>query len=213
MAAAESEIAAKLIERLLADPAFRDRFRRSPAAACREAGLESLAEEMQIGAGKAMHTLDIRESRSSVAGVMMAAAMEGMGIYEFSQHVVPHIEDLSGAVGDVLSRVNLPALPGAGALSGGPQASAAAVTAPPGADEAAIADAGGNGAAQAPPPQAPPEPAKEAPPSPEEAATKPDNEPSAGTKGSDPSGDKEPGGTKGLPARLTSPPPRKEVRE
>ena len=75
----------KLIERLLADPAFRDRFRRNPARACREAGLESLAEEMQLGAGKAMHTLDIRESRSSLAGVMMAAAMEGMGIYEFSQ--------------------------------------------------------------------------------------------------------------------------------
>ena len=96
MAATESDIAAKLIERLLADPAFRDRFRRNPALACREAGLESLAEEMQLGAGKAMHTLDIRESRSSLAGVMMAAAMEGMGVYEFSQHVVPHLEDVSG---------------------------------------------------------------------------------------------------------------------
>ena len=124
MAATESEIAAKLIERLLADPAFRDRFRRNPPAACREAGLESLAEEMRLGAGKAMHTLDIRESRSSLAGVMMAAAMEGMGIYEFSKHVVPHIEDLSGSLGDVLSRVNLPALPGAGALAGGPEPSA-----------------------------------------------------------------------------------------
>ena len=45
---------------------------------------------MRLGAGKAMHTLDIRESRSSLAGVMMAAAMEGMGVYEFSKHVVPH---------------------------------------------------------------------------------------------------------------------------
>ncbi|MGI8781733.1 MAG: NHLP-related RiPP peptide, partial [Solirubrobacteraceae bacterium] len=131
MAAAESEIAAKLIERLLADPAFRDRFRRNPATACREAGLESLAEEMQLGAGKAMHTLDIRESRSSLAGVMMAAAMEGMGVYEFSKHVVPQLEDVSGPLGDVLSRVNLPALPGAGSLSGGPKASTAAVVPPP----------------------------------------------------------------------------------
>ena len=49
---------------------------------------------MQLGAGKAMHTLDLRESRSSLAGVMMAAAMEGMGFYEFSKHVVPHIDDL-----------------------------------------------------------------------------------------------------------------------
>ncbi len=118
MAATETDIAAKLIERLLADPAFRDRFRRNPALACREAGLESLAEEMQLGAGKAMQTLDIRESRSSLAGVMMAAAMEGMGIYEFSKHVVPHIEDLSGSLGDVLSRVNQPALPGGGLLAG-----------------------------------------------------------------------------------------------
>ena len=73
---------------------------------------------MRLGAGKAMHTLDMRESRSSLAGVMMAAAMEGMGVYEFSQHVVPHLEDLSGAVGDVLSRVNLPALPGGGRARG-----------------------------------------------------------------------------------------------
>ena len=76
MAAAESEIAAKLIERLLGDPAFRDRFRRDPVRACREAGLESLAAEMSLGGGKAMHTLDLRESRSSLAGVMMAAAMD-----------------------------------------------------------------------------------------------------------------------------------------
>ena len=131
MAAAESEIAAKLIERLLADPAFRDRFRRDPAVACREAGLDSLAEEMQLGAGKAMHTLDIRESRSSLAGVMMAAAMEGMGVYEFSQHVVPHLEDLSGAVGDVLSRVNLPALPGARRARGRAGGERGGVTAPP----------------------------------------------------------------------------------
>jgi putative modified peptide len=130
VAATESEIAAQLIERLLADPAFRDRFRRDPAAACREAGLDSLAEEMRLGAGKAMHTLDIRESRSSLAGVMMAAAMEGMGVYEFSKHVMPHIEDVSGSLGDVLSRVNLPALPGAGAMAGGPAASAAPVATP-----------------------------------------------------------------------------------
>ena len=35
---------------------------------------------MSLGGGKAMHTLDIRESKSSLAGVMMAAAMEGIGI-------------------------------------------------------------------------------------------------------------------------------------
>ena len=142
MAATESDIAAKLIERLLADPAFRDRFRRNPAAACREAGLDSLADEMAIGAGKAMHTLDMRESRSSLAGVVMAAAMEGMGLYEFSRHVVPQIEDLSGSIGDVLSRVNLPALPGGGSLAGAPPPSAAP---PPATDVAADGNGGGAG--------------------------------------------------------------------
>ena len=151
MAATESDIAAKLIERLLADPAFRDRFRRNPPAACREAGLDSLADEMAIGAGKAMHTLDMRESRSSLAGVVMAAAMEGMGLYEFSRHVVPQIEDLSGSVGDVLSRVNLPALPGGGSLAGAPPPSAAPLPA----TDVAAGGRGGGGAAAAAAPVAP----------------------------------------------------------
>ena len=112
MAVDESDIAARLIEQLLADPSFRDRFRRDPVRTCRDAGLDGIADDLQIGGGKAMHTLDLRESRSSLAGVMMAAAMEGIGVYEFSKHVVPHIDDLPRAVGDVLSRVDLPALPG-----------------------------------------------------------------------------------------------------
>ena len=108
----EADVAAKLIERLLMDPAFRARFRRNPAEACREAGLDELAEEMQLGAGKAMMTLDMRESKSSLAGVMMAAAMEGVGIMQFAEHVAPHLDDIPEAIGDVLSRVNLPAIGG-----------------------------------------------------------------------------------------------------
>ena len=77
----EADLAAQVIERLLVDPTFRARFRRDPAGACREAGLDDLAEEMSLGAGKAMYTLDVRESKSSLAGVMMAAAMEGVGLY------------------------------------------------------------------------------------------------------------------------------------
>src|SRR5436305_3208293 len=110
MAASQPDVAAKLIERLLADPAFRARFRRDPAGACREAGLDELAQEMSIGAGKAMYTLDVRESKSSLAGVMMAAAMEGVGIYELTENVLPHLEELPGKVADVLSRVDLPAI-------------------------------------------------------------------------------------------------------
>src|SRR3954452_8890247 len=128
MAATESDLAAKLIERLLADPAFRARFRRDPAGACREAGLDDLAEEMSLGAGKAMYTLDVRESKSSLAGVMMAAAMEGVGIYQFSENVLPHLEEVPGHIADVLSRVDLPAikLPNFGGAPGGGGAGAGA---------------------------------------------------------------------------------------
>src|SRR5215208_2355640 len=167
MATSEADIAAQLIERLLGDPEFRTEFRRDPASACRKAGLDELADEMSLGAGKAMMTLDQRESKSSLAGVMMAAAMEGVGVYQFGEHVLPHIDDVPGAVSDVLSRVNLPALPGRGALSGAPDAPDAP---PAGGADAAGADgaapgngAGGGGggaaAAPAPPPAAavPPE--------------------------------------------------------
>ena len=36
-----------------------------------------------------MQTLDVRESRSSLAGVMMAAALEGLAVFEFMEHIVP----------------------------------------------------------------------------------------------------------------------------
>ena len=53
--------------------------------ASRDAGLESVADEMALSAGKAMDTLDVRESRSSLAGVLMAAAFEGVGVYDFAK--------------------------------------------------------------------------------------------------------------------------------
>src|SRR3954452_7555637 len=141
MAAKESDVAAQLIERLLMDPAFRTTFRRDPAAACREAGLDALADEMALGAGKAMLTLDVRESKSSLAGVMMAAAMEGIGLYQFSEHVLPHIEEIPGQVGDVLSRVDLPSIRGALAGGGG------------GGGAAGVAGGGPAGGGGAPPPR------------------------------------------------------------
>src|SRR6476661_8860957 len=165
----EADVAARLIERLLADPSFRARFRRDPAGACRKAGLDELADEMSIGAGKAMMTLDMRESKSSLAGVMMAAAMEGVGIYQFSENVLPHLEEIPGHIADVLSRVDLPAIPlpnlhGAPGGGGGGAADAAAGAdgLPSGGD--AVADTGGGGGATAdaaapappPPPAAPP---------------------------------------------------------
>ena len=106
----EADAAAQLLERLLTDQAFRARFRRDPVEASREAGLESVADEMALSGGKAMDTLDARESRSSLAGVLMAAALEGVGVYEFSQDMVPHLADIPSSVGQVLSRIELPAI-------------------------------------------------------------------------------------------------------
>src|SRR4051794_14474691 len=163
MATSEADVAAKLIERLLVDPAFRTQFRRDPAAACREAGLEELAQEMSLGAGKAMMTLDVRESKSSLAGVMMAAAMEGVGVMQFVEHVAPHLDDIPEAVENVLSRVNLPAI--GGSLAHAPKPSAPAVsggggggangTAIEGVDPGVDPSAAGNGGAAAPPPAPP----------------------------------------------------------
>ena len=161
MAASDADAAARLIERLLADPAFRAEFRRDPAAACREAGLDELAEEMAFGAGKAMQTLEIRESRSSLAGVMMAAALEGIGAFGFAQHVAPAAAAAPGVVHDVLSRVNLPKIDPPlddlrGALAQPPQAPAAG---PGAADQAADADAAAPAPAAVAAPAAPPPPA------------------------------------------------------
>ena len=77
---------AKLIEHLLTDPEFRARFRREPIAVCHEFGLLDVAEELEQS-GKALHTLEIRESKSSLAGVLMAAAAEGVGVAEFARYV------------------------------------------------------------------------------------------------------------------------------
>ena len=108
MNGAEADAAARLLERLLEDPVLRARFRRDPVGASREAGVGSVAREMALGGGKAMQTLDVRESRSSLAGVFMAAALEGAAAYDFSRQVIPHLEDLPDSIGKVLSRVDLP---------------------------------------------------------------------------------------------------------
>jgi hypothetical protein len=77
----ENERASKLIERLLVDPVFRAEFRHDPAAACVAAGLPDLAAEL-AGSARSMDTLMVRESRSSLAGVVMAVAVEGMSVAE-----------------------------------------------------------------------------------------------------------------------------------
>lgn len=85
-----SDTEAALFERLITDPAFRAAFRRRPADAARRFGLEELARELD-GAGKALHTLDLRESKSSLAGLLMAAAAEGGAAFEVLSGADAHL--------------------------------------------------------------------------------------------------------------------------
>ena len=104
----EERAAAQLLERLLSDPASRAAFRADPVSTSRQAGLDGVAEEMAAAGGKALQTLDERESRSSLAGVLMAAALEGAAIVDFSREVLPHLDDVPKAVGDVLADLPVP---------------------------------------------------------------------------------------------------------
>jgi hypothetical protein len=75
------ERAADLILRLVEDPDYRALFRRRPAEAVRPYGLDDVAAEFD-GSGRGMQTLDGRESRSSLAGALAAAALEGTELLE-----------------------------------------------------------------------------------------------------------------------------------
>src|SRR5262249_46512674 len=77
MPSPEEDRAAELLEKLLIDGEFRASFRKNPAAACEAFDLPDLAREFSAGSGKALHTLEIREARSSLARAFMAAAGEG----------------------------------------------------------------------------------------------------------------------------------------
>ena len=90
----ENALAGRLIERLLVDPVFRAEFRRDPAGACVVAGLPGLAGE--LGGGGGMETLELRESRSSLAGVVMAAAVEGLSVAEAQAFVEHGVRGLHG---------------------------------------------------------------------------------------------------------------------
>jgi hypothetical protein len=84
----------RLLARLLKDAAFRERFRADPEEAAREADIE-LPEG--FAAGESRKTLDGRESKSSFAGALMAAAVEGIGLFELGQHVFTGAEDAHAA--------------------------------------------------------------------------------------------------------------------
>jgi murein DD-endopeptidase MepM/ murein hydrolase activator NlpD len=83
----DSAAAADLLTRLLTDDRFRAEFRRDPAAAARAEGLDDVADELADPGGRAFQTLEIRESKSSLAGVLLAAAAEGVGMAELIAHL------------------------------------------------------------------------------------------------------------------------------
>src|SRR5262245_27335124 len=76
------ERAAQLLERLLVDRDFRADFRRDPAGRCRDFDLDEVAAELAGGGAGGFQTLEVRESRSSLAGVLLAAAVEGISAVE-----------------------------------------------------------------------------------------------------------------------------------
>src|SRR4051812_28783052 len=114
------ERAAELLERLLTDAGFRARFRQSPEAVCREAGFGDLAEEIARSL-PALQTLDDRESRSSLVGALMAAAVEGMGVLELSRIAGGGFAgDAAEAAHRALARTGLPGGGHAGAAHAAP---------------------------------------------------------------------------------------------
>jgi hypothetical protein len=74
------------LERLVSDPKFRDRFDRDPVGTARAAGLHDLAEELARVRDDPIQDLQGRESRSSLAGALAAAAAEGIALFEFAGH-------------------------------------------------------------------------------------------------------------------------------
>ncbi|HEX3975892.1 MAG TPA: NlpC/P60 family protein [Solirubrobacteraceae bacterium] len=92
----EVERSVELLERLLGDPQLRRRFRNDAAGVLTEAGLPELAAGLGHG-GRALMTLEMRESRSSLAGVMVAAAAEGVDLAQFAEHAAPALARDAGA--------------------------------------------------------------------------------------------------------------------
>lgn len=167
-----AERAAALLERLLSDPAYRSEFRADPARACADEGLPEVAAE--LGRGRAMQTLEIRESRSSLAGVLMAAALEGASLAVLVDHAeAAGTPDPTAASALAQLTQNHQAVasppavadPAAPADVGPPPAvDPATVAAPPAAADATPAAPAPDPTTPAPPPVADPPPPVEAPP-------------------------------------------------
>ncbi len=103
---------ALLLEQLLTDSMFRRRFGSDPVGVARESGFPDLADELARGDDRDGRRLDARESRSSAAGVFMAAALEALGLLAVGEVGASYAADSQSASG---------AAPGQGAQSLEPQ--------------------------------------------------------------------------------------------
>src|SRR5687767_9885778 len=74
---APEDAAARLVARLLADPAYRAAFRRDPPGVARAAGLPALADAL-AGRPRGLQRLEVRESRSVLAGAAAGVLAEGL---------------------------------------------------------------------------------------------------------------------------------------
>jgi hypothetical protein len=109
----EAARSADLLERLLTDAKFRAEFRKDPAGVARNFGVDNLADEL-ASVQKSMQTLELRESRSGLAGVVMAAAVEVVGVVDLIQHLqadaTRFTPDAAKVVGNLVSRTSLDAI-------------------------------------------------------------------------------------------------------
>jgi hypothetical protein len=78
----------RLLERLVSDSSFRERFRADPTGTARELGFAPLADELEHDGEAALQLLEQRVSRSSLAGALLAAAAEAVAVFELGGHLL-----------------------------------------------------------------------------------------------------------------------------
>jgi hypothetical protein len=91
----EVDRSAELIEQLLGDPQLRASFRADPGSVLRDHGLAEMADGLPADR-RAMLTLELRESRSSLAGVIVAAAAESVDFIHVAEHAAPRVGQSAG---------------------------------------------------------------------------------------------------------------------
>jgi cell wall-associated NlpC family hydrolase len=107
----EVDRSAELIEQLLGDPQLRASFRADPGSVLRDHGLAEMADGLPADR-RAMLTLELRESRSSLAGVIVAAAAESVDFTHVAEHAAPRLgRDAGRAISHLVKKLSSHAKP------------------------------------------------------------------------------------------------------